>query len=325
MFGNHPGRRTRSEKTERRGSYHIPVLIEEVISELHLAGGMTACDMTLGQGGHSVRILREILPGGKLIGIDRDRDAIDIASKRLAEFEDHIELIHGNYADIDRFVREPVDAILCDCGISEWQISRPERGFSYLRDGPLDLRMDRSLTKTGADVVNGYTEKELGRVFREYGEERRWHRVTRAVVRARGDRPFTSTGQLVELLDHTLPSPNRIKSIARCFQALTIEVNDSLGALERGIEKAVSLLDVGGRICVISYHSLEDRIVKRIFATHARGCICPPDFPECACGRKPDLALPGKRLIRPTAGEVERNSRARSARLRRASKIRAEG
>jgi 16S rRNA (cytosine1402-N4)-methyltransferase len=280
--------------------------------------------MTVGQAGHGERILGEILPGGKLIGIDRDGEAIAIAAERLKQFRNSVELHHGNYADIDRYVREPVDAILCDCGISEWQISNPERGFSYLHDGPLDMRMDRSLPRTAAHIINSYSESELGRVFREYGEERRWRRVARALVKERKEHPVTTTLQFVRILDRTLPSPGRIKSIARCFMAVRIETNGSLRALEEGIEKAIGLLRPRGRICVIAYHSLEDRIVKRLFNAHARGCVCPPDFPECVCGVKPVLSLVHRRVIRPRPEEVQKNPRARSAKMRVAEKIRPE-
>jgi 16S rRNA (cytosine1402-N4)-methyltransferase len=306
---------------------HEPVLAAEVAGVLVpvLAGGGVLLDATVGLGGHAHRLLLGA-PRATLIGIDRDPYALAQARARLAGLGQRVELVRGEFAQLaavlERLGSAPLRGVLFDLGVSSPQLDRPERGFSFRHDGPLDMRMDPSRQLTAEHVVNHYEEAELARVIARYGEERYARRIARAIVR---NRPILSTGRLAEVVAEVIPQPSRrgarIHPARRTFQALRIEVNDELGQLEQALPAALERLEPGGRICVISYHSLEDRIVKRTFARAARGCICPPDLPMCSCGARATLRLLTRRAVRPSEAEVAANPRASAARLRSAEKL----
>lgn len=315
---------------------HTPVLLAEVTQLLSLEPGSIVVDCTLGGAGHAKRIADLIAPTGILVGIDRDDAALDAAADvlRLGQQEHPVSLrlIKGDFGDLDELLADAdipyADAILFDLGVSSPQIDAVERGFTFQADAPLDMRMDPDRQRlTAAEVVATYPEADLARIIRDYGEERWASRIAAFIVAARARRPITTTGQLVEIIKDAVPAAARRSGghpARRTFQALRIEVNDELGSLVRGLDAAIRWLAPGGRVAVISYHSLEDRIVKQTFATAAQGCVCPPDLPVCRCGRKPVLRIVTRRAVRPTAREVEMNPRARSATLRVAEKRRAD-
>jgi 16S rRNA (cytosine1402-N4)-methyltransferase len=306
---------------------HTPVLLAEVLQYLSLHDHSTIVDCTLGGAGHSRAILEQE-PETDLIGIDQDDAALDAAriAPRLGQ---QVRLLKGNFADIDRLLMEAgvvsVDGFLFDLGVSSPQLDRAERGFSFHADAPLDMRMDPSSGGiTAADVVNTYDAAELTRILRTYGEERWASRIAAFITAARGRRPITTTDELVELVKNAVPASARRTGghpARRTFQALRIEVNDELGVLERGLRSAVKWLAPGGRLVVISYHSLEDRIVKKVFSEMVEGCTCPPDLPVCVCNVKPVLRIVTRRPVTPTEAEIESNPRARSARMRVAEKL----
>ena len=310
---------------------HEPVMLEEVLSSLDLAPGDVVCDCTLGGAGHSVRMAAQIGEEGLLLGIDQDPMALRAASARLdreAPGTPH-KLLKGNFGDLDELLCKAevpgVDAFLFDLGISSPQVDIPGRGFSYHEDAPLDMRMDdEENTLTAAEVINTYTEADLTRVLRTYGEEKYAARIAREIVRRRESEPIATTGQLVEAVKAGIPAAARRHGghpAKRSFQAIRIEVNHELDVLERGLEAAVRWLNPGGRICVISYHSLEDRIVKRAFQDMSQGCTCPPDLPVCVCGHHPVLKAITRKPLTASPEEVERNPRARSAKTRVAEKL----
>jgi 16S rRNA (cytosine1402-N4)-methyltransferase len=313
----------------RKPPYHTPVLGEQVCALLlpptGVSGGAAPrmVDLTVGGGGHASMLLAATAPGGRLLGLDRDPAALAAAAEALAPFGERAVLARGAFADAAEVAADhgflPADAVLMDLGVSSHHLDDPARGFSFSREGPLDMRMDPDGPTTAADLVNELPVKELARIFREYGEERHATRVARAVVRARGRGPITTTTALADVVEAALPRPRgpvRIHPATRVFQALRMAVNDELGQLERGLDAAFDMLAPGGRLAVISFHSLEDRRVKRRFADLATGCICPPSFPECRCGRTPRARRLTRRVVRPDAAEVAANPRARSARLR---------
>lgn len=307
---------------------HKSVLLAEVIQQLNCTRGYTIIDCTLGGAGHSETILENIAPEGFLLGIEQDDAAIEAARVRIARFSQHFEIFKGNFADIDEALTKTglveVDGFLLDLGLSSLQLADAERGFSYQVDGPLDMRFNRQSAMTAADVINGYKEIELTRVIKNYGEERWAGRIASFIVRARTREPITRTGQLVELIKAAIPASARRRGghpAKRTFQALRIEVNHELDALKAALAAMPKWLRPGGRIAVISYHSLEDRLVKTKFKELATGCICPPRTPICICGRKPTLRIVTGRPILPTEAEIEANPRARSARLRVAEKV----
>lgn len=308
---------------------HTPVLLAEVTQHLRLHDGSIVVDCTLGGAGHAKRAAQLIAPTGILVGIDKDDAALAAARDALPLGQQAIILLKGDYGDLDELLVEAripyVDAFIFDLGVSSFQLDEAGRGFSYHRDAPLDMRMDAASSQpTAADVVNTYSEEELARVIREYGEERWASRIAAFIVAARARRPITTTGELVDVIKAAVPASARRAGghpAKRTFQALRIEVNQELKSLERGLEAAIRWLAVGGRLAVISYHSLEDRIVKRVFADASQGCTCPPGLPECRCGRTPVLRMVTKRPVMPTAEEVAANPRARSARLRVAEKV----
>ncbi len=305
---------------------HVPVLVEEVRQLLDLRPGDTLVDATFGAGGHAEYLARDLRGRGRVIAIDRDPTVRPYFERFRRRAGVPARFLRGEFAAVlsrlaDGGVR--ADAVLLDLGVSSMQLDRPERGFSYAVDAPLDMRMDPSAEVSAADIVNRWPERELARIFRAYGEERYSRQIARAIARRRRRRPLTRTGELVDVIRSAIPTPARFGDghpARRVFQALRVAVNDELGQLEEGLPAAVEILRPGGRLAVISFHSLEDRIVKRFLRREARGCICPPELPACACGRLPRLRLLTPKAVRPSAREVAFNPRASSARLRGAEK-----
>jgi 16S rRNA (cytosine1402-N4)-methyltransferase len=312
---------------------HTPVLLAEVTQQLSPHPGSIIVDCTLGGAGHAKRLLHLVVPGGLLVGIDQDDAALVAAENtlRLGQQipQESIMLLKGNFGDLDELLAEArlpyVDGFLFDLGVSSPQLDFPERGFSYREDAPLDMRMDPGhQTLTAAEVIAKYSEADLARIIRDFGEERWASRIASFVVESRVRQPICSTSQLVELIKAAVPAAARREGphpAKRTFQALRIEVNGELTALSRGLEASVRWLSVGGRVAVISYHSLEDRIVKQFFAELSGGCTCPPGLPVCTCGHTPVLRNLTRRPIVPTPEEIEENPRARSAKLRVAEKL----
>jgi 16S rRNA (cytosine1402-N4)-methyltransferase len=307
---------------------HVPVLAAEVRESLAVRPGQTVVDATFGAGGHASLLAADLGGRGKLIAIDRDptvRPYFERFKRRAGGIQSR--LLRGRFdVVLDGLASNGVraDAVLLDLGVSSMQLDRPERGFSYAADAPLDMRMDPSAELTAAQAINEWSEQELADVFRRYGEERYARQIARAIVRRRRQEPFARTGDLVETIRAAIPAPARFGDghpAKRVFQALRIAVNDELGALEQALPAAFELLRPGGRLAVISFHSLEDRIVKTFLRERERGCTCPPDFPVCVCGNEPELRAISRRPVRPSAAEVAANPRAASARLRAAVKV----
>ena len=297
-------------------------MLEECLEALAIRPGGTYLDGTLGRAGHSLEILRR-LKGGRLIGIDRDMTAIEAARERLAEYKDHVTLVHGNFCDLGEILSslhvDKVDGMLFDLGVSSPQLDEAQRGFSYMHDAPLDMRMDTSAVLDARQVVNTWSGEELRRILYEYGEERYAPQIARAIVRRREERPLETTGELVEVIRSAMPAQalrEKQHPAKRSFQAIRIAVNGELDALAPMLRSAAEGLKPGGRLAVITFHSLEDRIVKQTMRELATGCICPPEFPVCVCGRKPKLKLVTRKPIVSGAAELEENPRARSAKLR---------
>ena len=306
---------------------HVPVLADEVLAALAPRPGQTIVDCTFGAGGHSGLLAARLRGEGKLIAIDRDPLVAPYFERLRRSTPVKTRLLHGEFSQVLEQLGSngvQADAVLLDLGVSSMQLDRPERGFSYAADAELDMRMDPSAGLTARDVVNDTGERELADIFRRYGEERYARQIARAIVRRRGRQPFDRTGDLVEVIKKAIPAPARFGEghpAKRVFQALRIEVNDELGSLERALPAALAMLRPGGRLAVISFHSLEDRIVKRFLRAEEHGCTCPPEFPVCACGAAPTLRATPRRAVRPSAAEVARNPRAQSARLRAAVKL----
>ncbi len=307
-------------------------MLAECLEQLRLEAGDVFVDATLGFAGHSFEAAQRLGSEGVLIGIDQDEVALASAAERLGQIPDDrrpsLELLRGNFGNLDELLVEAevpgIDAILFDLGVSSVQIDTPSRGFSFKEDSPLDMRMDPgNTTLTAAEIVNTYNAADLARIIRAYSDERWASRIAEFIVRAREDAPLETSGQLVDVIKAAIPASARRAGghpAKRTFQALRIEVNSELTVLRRGLDAAVRWLNPGGRITVISYHSLEDRIVKDTFAAFANRCTCPPDLPVCVCGKKPVLDVVTRKPLPPTPGEVERNPRARSAKLRVALK-----
>jgi 16S rRNA (cytosine1402-N4)-methyltransferase len=306
---------------------HIPVLLREAVDLLAPKAGGLYVDGTLGAGGHAEEILKRSAPDGVLIGMDQDADAVERCSKSLAPYGGRVIIRQANYRDLPEVLAglgyETVDGVLLDLGISWFHLKTPERGFSFMLDGPLDMRMDTNRPRTAADLVNTLPRDELVKLIREYGEERRAGAIARAIEKARVRGPITSTVQLAEVISSVFPPypPRRIHPATLTFQALRIAVNDELGALREGLDGILPLLKPGGRIAVITFHSLEDRMVKQTFVKEAKGCVCPPRIPVCVCGRKPVLRIITRRPVAPGEEEVRRNPASRSAKLRAAEKV----
>ena len=308
---------------------HVPVLGAAALEWLGpaLEGGGPLVDCTLGAGGHSEQFLRS-RPDLVVIGIDRDSQALEAAGRRLREFESRLRLVKANFADIDTVVRgegyDQAAAILYDLGVSSPQLDRAGRGFGYRPGFSLDMRMDQNQELTAQDIVNKYSESELNDILWTFGEERYARRIARAVVRRRSERPFTDAGDLAEVVRSAIPAATRRTGphpARRTFQALRIETNRELEALDASLDRAVEILRPDGRVAVISYHSLEDRIVKRKFRSAAEGCICPRDLPVCRCGQSPRVRILTTRPIRPSEEEIQSNPRSDSARMRVAAKL----
>lgn len=307
---------------------HVSVLPQEVIAGLNIKPDGTYVDCTLGGAGHASRIAEKLNENGHLIGIDQDDDAIEAASSRLKPYKCKIDIVHSNFKNLEQVLKdlqiEFVDGFLFDLGVSSYQLDEADRGFSYMHDAPLDMRMDKAGKFSAYDVVNGYDEEKLNYIFKTYGEERWSKRIAQFIVEYRRENPIETTGQLVDIIRRAIPAAVRKKATGhpakRIFQAIRIEVNNELGILEDTFCTAVSHLNSGGRIAVITFHSLEDRITKNVFKEMARGCICPPQLPVCVCHHKAQIKLCGK-AIKPSNEEMEENSRSKSAKLRIAEKL----
>ncbi|MCM1045335.1 MAG: 16S rRNA (cytosine(1402)-N(4))-methyltransferase RsmH [Candidatus Gastranaerophilales bacterium] len=300
---------------------HCSVLLTETINELHIRPDGIYLDGTLGGGGHAYEVCKR-LKGGHFYGIDQDDAAIEAAGERLSLFGENVSILRGNYCNARTLLRErgvsEVDGIVLDLGVSSYQLDTEERGFSYRFCAPLDMRMDRRQSLTAREIVNEYPERELFRVIRDYGEEPFAKNIAKHIVRARADKPIETTFELNDLIKAAIPAKMRQNGhpSKRTFQAIRIECNAELEALKNSLDEMIELLTPGGRLCIITFHSLEDRIVKNGFKTNENPCICPPEFPVCVCGRKSKGKVVTKKPILPGAKETEENSRAKSAKLR---------
>jgi len=309
-------------------AHHEPVLLREAVALLSPTPGGTFVDLTVGLGGHAEAILEAAAPGGRVVGIDRDLRALEHAKERLARFGERFVPLHGNHHELAALLQGAgvfaVDGILADLGLSSLQLDDPERGFSFQEDGPLDMRMDTSAGPTAADLLATMSELDLRRILKVYGEEMLAGRIARALVLRRAKAPIRRTAELREIVER-VAGPRarrfRIHPATRTFQALRIAVNGEIEGLETLVQDAVSLLRRGGRLAVISFHSLEDRAIKHTMRALAERCICPPGLPVCGCGRENLVRLVSTRAVRPTPEEIERNPRSRSARLRVAERI----
>ncbi len=306
---------------------HKSVLLEECLQGLNIKPDGIYVDGTLGGAGHSSRIAAQ-LTTGRLIGVDRDQVALQAAGERLAPFGERVTLVHSNFQEIAKILRDldipGVDGILLDLGVSSPQLDDGERGFSYMADAPLDMRMDRSTGITAYDVVNGWSREELRRILYDYGEERYAPQIASAIERRRNQKPVETTLELVDIIRSAMPSQalrEKQHPAKRSFQAIRIAVNDELGAVEKVMKDAIPCLNPGGRLAVITFHSLEDRIVKSAMQAKAKGCTCPPEFPVCVCGKKPEVKIISRKPITSTEEELEENPRARSAKLRVCEKL----
>ncbi len=302
---------------------HISVLLDETIDSLNIKPDGIYVDGTLGGGGHSLEICKRLGEGGRLIGIDQDMDAIQAASKRLEKYQDKVDIVHSNYQDIESCLGElsitGVDGIVLDLGVSSYQLDNVDRGFTYREDTPLDMRMDQSQTQTARDIVNNYSEMELFRVIRDYGEDGFAKNIAKHIVKAREEGPIETTGQLNEIIKAAIPAKMRQGTghpSKKTFQAIRIELNHELEVLENSIDKMIDLLNPGGRLSIITFHSLEDRIVKNLFRRNMNPCICPPNFPVCTCGQAPKGKIITRKPIIPSDEEINDNKRAKSSKLR---------
>jgi len=307
---------------------HRPVLLHPLIESLQPRPGQVAVDGTLGAGGVTAALLERLLPGGRVIGVDRDGSAVAAARRRFAAYGDAVTVIKGDFAELDTIVEalgiKAVDIAVLDLGVSSLQLDDPERGFSFRLDGPLDMRMDRESGVTAADLVNTLPVDDLGQVIRDYGDERFARPIANAIGRARAHKPITRTEDLRGIVEATVPRrfwPKRIHPATRTFQALRIAVNHELESLERGLQASIHTLRPGGRLGVISFHSLEDTLVKNTLHVAAQNCVCPPQQPHCTCAHRATLLLLNRKAIRPDVAELAANPRSRSARLRVAEKL----
>ena len=303
--------------------HHVPIMVQEVLEHLNPQPSGVYMDGTLGGGGHAQAVLSRIAPSGRLIGIDRDEEALLAARSRLAAFGDSLITLHGNYKDAPALLSDagigPLQGALLDLGVSSWQLDSAERGFSYQADAPLDMRMDKSQGFTARDVVNNYSQDELRSMIYRYGEERWAPRIAEFIVKERMSAPIETTGELVETIYHAIPVGARRKGphpAKRTFQAIRIEVNGELTGLSQAIEDIANLLAPGGVLCVITFHSLEDRAVKEAMKRMENPCTCPPKAPMCICGLQPKGRMTPRKPIEPSDAEIETNPRARSAKLR---------
>ena len=307
---------------------HIPVLFHEIMDIMAPKAGEVFVDCTLGGGGHSRGFLERMGDDGRLIGIDQDTNALRAAQDNLAEFGERVTYVHSNYNNLDeilnQYAPDGVDGILFDIGVSSHQLDEKDRGFSYMQDAPLDMRMDQSRKFSAWDVVNTYSEDELHRIIKEYGEERWAKRIAKFIVDFRKDKPVDTTGELVDIIKRAIPKGAREEGshpAKRTFQAIRIEVNDELGVLTRTISVAAKHLKKGGRLGIISFHSLEDRIVKEQFRYLASDCICPPELPFCQCDKVSEVKILTRKPVMATEEELAANSRSKSAKFRAVEKI----
>lgn len=306
---------------------HISVLLNECLEGLAIKEDGTYVDCTLGGAGHSSHILKKLSSKGTLIGIDQDNDALKAAKEKLKNYS-NVKFVHNNFYNIDSILTSldipNVDGILMDLGVSSYQLDEGERGFSYMKDAPLDMRMDRDRDFSAYDVVNTYSEEDLYRIIRDYGEEKFAKRIAKFIVDRRNDKPIETTLELVDIIKAAIPAKARREGphpAKRTFQAIRIEVNGELAILNKAIEDGVKHLNKGGRIAIITFHSLEDRIVKLKYRELANPCTCPKEFPVCVCGRKPLVKIISRKAIEPSKEEVEENPRSRSAKLRVLEKL----
>lgn len=302
---------------------HKSVLLDETVNGLGIKADGIYVDGTLGGGGHAYEIAKRLGEKGSIVGIDRDEAAIEAAGARLKDFGERVTIVRSNYCDMKSLLHhigiDKVDGIVLDLGVSSYQLDTAERGFSYREDAPLDMRMDRRQKMTARDIVNDYSETELYRVIRDYGEDKFAKNIAKHIVNARGKCSIETTGQLTEIVRRSIPMKYQKKSghpAKRTFQAIRIELNDELNVLRESLDDMIDILNPGGRLCIITFHSLEDRIVKSAFRKNENPCTCPSDFPVCVCGKVSKGSIITKKPILPGAEEVEQNSRAKSAKLR---------
>ena len=302
---------------------HKSVLLEESIDALQIKPDGIYVDGTLGGGGHSYEICTHLSDKGRLIGIDQDEAAIEAATRRLERFKDRVTIVRSNYCNIkrelDRLGIASVDGVILDLGVSSYQLDEASRGFTYREDAPLDMRMDQRQTLSAKEVVNEYSEMELYHIIRDYGEEKFAKNIAKHIVAARQVKPITTTGELTEIIRESIPMKMQVKSghpAKRTFQAIRIELNRELDVLRDSLDGMIDLLDDGGRLCIITFHSLEDRIVKTIFRKNENPCTCPSDFPVCVCGKKSKGKVITRKPILPSEQEMEENPRSKSAKLR---------
>ena len=302
---------------------HVSVLLNEVIDSLHINEDGIYVDGTMGGAGHSYEICKRLGPDGRFVGIDQDEAAIVTGQKRLSEFGQRVSIVRSNYCNMKSVLQElgieKVDGILLDLGVSSYQLDTPERGFSYREDGPLDMRMDKRQTMTAKDIVNGYSEMELYRMIRDYGEDRFAKNIAKHIVQQRAEKEIETTYELNEAIKAAIPMKVRKNTghpSKKTFQAIRIELNKELEVLNNTLQEMIEMLNPGGRICVITFHSLEDRIVKSIFRQNENPCVCPPSFPVCVCGKQSMGKALTRKPILPSPEEMEQNSRSKSAKLR---------
>ena len=302
---------------------HKSVLLEETIQNLKVKPDGIYVDGTLGGGGHALEVCRQLSAKGSLIGIDQDDAAIDAAGNRLREFQDRVTIIRSNYCnmkkELNRHGITSVDGIVLDLGVSSYQLDNAQRGFTYREDVPLDMRMDQRNSRTAKDIVNTYSEQELFRIIRDYGEDRFAKNIAKNICAARMEKPVETTGELTEMIKKSIPAKMRMTGghpAKKTFQAIRIELNQELEVLKNSLDDMIDLLNDEGRICVITFHSLEDRIVKTIFRRNENPCTCPPDFPVCVCGKKSKGKVITRKPILPSEEELEENTRSKSAKLR---------
>lgn len=308
--------------------HHVSVLLNECIENLNINPDGIYVDCTMGGAGHSKEIVKKLSEKGLFIGFDQDINAINTAKERLSEYSDRVKFVHSNFENIkeelEKLGIDGVDGVLADLGVSSHQLDEADRGFSYMQDAPLDMRMDIRKDFSAYDVVNNYSEEELDKIIKEYGEENWSKRIAKFIVEARSEKAIETTGELVDIIKKAIPKKARIDGphpAKRTFQAIRIEVNDELGVIKRLIDNTSQVMNKGGRICIITFHSLEDRIVKNEFKYLATDCICPPELPMCQCDKEKEVKVITRKPILPSKEEVEINPRSRSAKLRVAEKL----
>ena len=302
---------------------HVSVLLDECIENLNIKEDGVYVDCTMGGAGHSKEIVKRLSDKGLFIGFDQDKNAISTAKERLSEYSDRVKFVHSNFENIKEELEKlginKIDGVLADLGVSSHQLDEADRGFSYMHDAPLDMRMDIRQSFSAYDVVNTYSEEDLARIIRDYGEDNWAKRIAKFIVEERQNKPIENTGELVEVIKKAIPKKARIDGphpAKRTFQAIRIEVNNELGVINKMIRDAVSMMNKGGRVCIITFHSLEDRIVKNEFKELSLSCICPPALPICQCDKVSEVKVITRKPILPSDEEIEMNPRARSAKLR---------